>query len=194
MLILQGYTDYPTETNLSWLSPSATHVVQNMDKIFRESSPLLLRHFCRTRDNCGNRKVPGKDIIKSLIFQLLRNDVGMSLLQDNSHYEHVERSIDSVNTIDVERSTEIVRTYFAILKDLISIVKIQQALIVLDRLDVVQGDIEAFVSSLVELVSGCHGKVKVMLTICGVHAFDEYDMKRLLTGDGYRILRIDQGE
>lgn len=194
LIILQGVTDYPHQTDLSWLSPSATHVVRNIDKVFQNNAPLLLRHFCQTKYNCGGRKVAGSRIVKSLIFQLLRNCLSEPLLRDNRKYAEVKHEIELVNELDAGSSTEVLKKLFGILRNLLKKIEITRLLIVIDRLDAMEGDLEAFIVPLVKLITNDHCKVKVMLTLCHPCSLESAWMKRGLGELGYKILELDQGD
>lgn len=193
LLVLQGSTKYPPNTDLSWLSSGATHVILKAFDIFQTGS-LLLRHFCQTRYNSGGSVVARQRILSSLIFQLLRTPLGQSLIRDNESYARVKHDVELVNQVDPDRPGEVSRQLFDVLGHVIRMAGAQQVLIVVDRLDVVEGDLEDFMDPLLKFMSNTEFTVKVMLTVSTPRTLKSRQIKRGLGENGYKILEIDQSD
>ena len=193
LIILQGTTEHPADTDLSWLSPGATHVIRNADGIF-ENTRLVLQHLCQPKYNCGGYKAAGRKILSSLIFQVLKSPLGTSLIRDNESYSRVKHDIELVNQLETDRPNEILKRLFGILGYMIGQTEAKRVLIVVDRLDVMGGDLETFIDPLLRLILDVKVKVKVMLTVCAPRCINSNRIRRELGANGYRILEIDQGD
>jgi len=193
LIVLQGSTMYPQQTDLSWLSTGATHVIRNVSEIF-QNEPLLLRHFCQTRYNSRGNTVTRRSILSSLIFQLLRNPLGQSLIRDDEDSARVKHDIEVANQVDPDRPSEVLRRLFDILGYVIRAAGAQRVVIVLDRLDVVEGDMENFMEPLLKFMVNVEFTVKVMLTVSKPRSLNSRQMKRELGEIGYKILEIDQDD
>ncbi|OAG03005.1 uncharacterized protein CC84DRAFT_1219924 [Paraphaeosphaeria sporulosa] len=196
LLILRDSTLVPGMSDLSWLSPVPVRIVQDSNELFQEHAPLLLRHFCRFTDDWSSRdtKVEAQSIVRSLIFQLLRNRRSGSLLLNDAFYNKTKRDIEHVNGVDAERPSEILKRLFRILGSIMEMVGVDRLLIIVDRLDEMIGSLDAFFEPLSELIAKHQCKVKVLLTLGRQRSLDEGRMRRALGEEGYKILDWDQSD
>jgi hypothetical protein len=99
-----------------------------------------------------------------------------------------------VNQVDPDRPGEVSRQLFDVLGHVIRMAGAQQVLIVVDRLDVVEGDLEDFMDPLLKFMSNTEFTVKVMLTVSTPRTLKSRQIKRGLGENGYKILEIDQSD
>ncbi|KAF1970957.1 hypothetical protein BU23DRAFT_648299 [Bimuria novae-zelandiae CBS 107.79] len=194
LIILWGATDYPPQTDLSWLSPSATDVVRNVDKIFPKNPPLLLRHFCQLEYSCGGKQTSGDTVVKSLIFQLLGDHLSESLFRDNGKYAQVKHDIELIKEMEVDGPTEIIIKLFKVLENLLKSMEVEKVLIVIDRVDAIEEYLETFTNPLLRLMATDDCKVKVMLASGIRCSLDGSRIKRHLGAQGFKIMEINQGD
>jgi hypothetical protein len=196
LLVLRDSTLAPGMSDLSWVSPGPVRIVQDVDELFPEDAPLLLRHFCRFIDDWSSRdtKIEAQSILRSLIYQILRDRRCDFLLRDDDIYFQTKRDIEHVNTVDVERPSEIVKHLFHILGNIVETVPVERLLIVVDRLDEVIGSLDVFFEHLLDLIAKQHGKVKVLLTLGRQRSLEEARIRRVLGEEGYKIMDFDPSD
>ncbi|KAJ4356774.1 uncharacterized protein N0V89_004810 [Didymosphaeria variabile] len=196
LLILRGSTSQPPNTDLSWLSPSAVQLIKDADEIFGDSATLLLRHFCRLIDDWHNRdrKIVAQVIVRSFILQVLRDPRSESFFRNDQAFAKTKRGLESVNKIDEERASEITSQLFGILRGLLETFRIEQLIIVVDRLDEVADNLEVFIDPLLEMIAHNDCRIKVAMTLRTPRDLKEGRMKRVLGTGGYKILEFNQDD
>jgi hypothetical protein len=167
ILLLHGSTDAPHQTDLSWISSAAIGVVNDAEEIF-DDSPIVLRYFCRTTDSRGERppKVSPVTLLSSFLFQLLSSSKAKSIIQDEDKYEGLKYDIELLNDTDAQKVTEKVARLYSLISIVMKEIDARRILLVLDRVDQIEGDRDRFLQPLLNLMKGSKGfRIKAFMTL-----------------------------
>lgn len=197
LMILHGSTIYPEQTELSWISPAALRLVSDFEEIFQDDPPVMIRHFCRLTESgaAPPERIPLHMVLSSLIFQIVRSRQGRSLLINEKVYAEVKREIAAVNIIPQDELIERVKKLFPILKKVLKGSGIKKLLVVIDRLDQIQGDRDWFLDPLMDMMKSEEMEqisIKTLVTLRVPFGFDHSSLEYKLGKDRYSHLEFDQ--
>jgi hypothetical protein len=193
LMILHGATVAPNQTILSWISPGAVALVSNFEELFQSARPILLRHFCQVDDSWDARpnKVSPSTVLASFIFQILRSEKGKPLLREENTYAELRDNLETFAAIQRTRATDRVEKLYSILRSILTKSKLRNVLIVVDRVDRIEGDLYRFLDPLMSLLKQTDCTLKVFMTLRAPYAFEDGHIKDTL-GGRYTSLSIDQ--
>lgn len=194
LFVLRGATVAPSRTDLSWISPGAVGLVKEFEELFRPQPPLLLHFFCRLTDewSAKNQKIIPKVLLSSFIFQILRSEYGKHILHNEDAYAEVKFEIQSAINTASQRVTEGVTQLYDVMQKLLSRTGVQRVVIVVDRLDEIQGDLERFTDPLLKMLKRNEIKTKAFLTVGSSRSLKASDMSYVLGECNFCSLVIDQ--
>jgi hypothetical protein len=194
LLLLHGSTVAPDQTIFSWLSPGAVGLVSGFEEFFQIKEVILLRHFCQTSDSWDERqkKATSFTVLSSLIFQMLRSEKGKLLLRDENAFVELRRDIETLNSIDPGRTTERVKKLYSILSSILARTKPENIVIVVDRVDRIEGDLYRFLDPLMALIKSAACTLQVFLTLQSPYAFEDQPIEDTLGERRYLSLMAHQ--
>jgi hypothetical protein len=194
LLLLHGSTVAPDQTIFSWLSSGAVRLVSDFEEFFQAKEVTLLRHFCQTSDGWDERekKATPFTVLSSFIFQILRSDKGKLLLRDENAFAELRHDIGTLNHIEPGRTTERVKKLYSILSSILAKTKPKNIVIVVDRVDRIEGDLYRFLDPLMALIKSTACTLQVFLTLRSLYPFEDQPIKDMLGGRRYFSLVAHQ--
>ncbi|KAF2729800.1 hypothetical protein EJ04DRAFT_587743 [Polyplosphaeria fusca] len=182
LLMVSGTTVAPDQTGLSWLSMGAVRYVTKFTKQYNDGNTILLQYFCKTSDSWGVKqaKIPLYTMLSSLIFQLVEHDAQKILLRDEDRFVRLKRDLEDVDTAPEAESSARARAQFAILRNIIAALAWERVIIVIDRVDRIQGGFNEVLEPLSELMLKARCHVKAFLTMRVQYSFDSGHVRDVL--------------
>jgi hypothetical protein len=194
LLLLHGSTVAPHQTNLSWISRAAVRVVNNAEELF-DDSPIVLQYFCRTTDNYDERppKVSPVTLLSNLLFQLLSSSKAKSIIRDEGKYEGLQHDIELLNDTDAKKITERVAGLYSLISIVMKEIDARSILLVLDRVDQIQGDWDRVLRPLLDLMKGSKGfRIKAFMTLRILYGLHDGTLVDLLDDGSCTGLEFNQ--
>lgn len=195
LILLQGKTVAPNHTLLSWHSSATTTLVRDPGKYLATKGSKLqpvLYCFCQVSESWDENPPPlysAHTVMSSIIYQLLKTESARPLLRDDKRYGKLKRDIEDLSAAPTLKFAEPPVKLYSMLASLLAELALERVFVVLDRVDRIQGHIENFLESLLELIekSGC--VLKVLVTMRTEHAFDDSIME---SRENYVRIFLDQ--
>jgi hypothetical protein len=139
------------------------------------------------------KRVSPASIISSIVLQILGSECGKRILRDEDDYAFIRESLEALEQISPRQVTERCQQVIKILNKLLMELGLGCLIIVIDRVDQVQGGMEKVVEILADLIETSTSTVKIFLTARSRAAFDDTDMREQL-GRRYARLTLNQDD
>jgi hypothetical protein len=194
LMILYGSTTAPDQTELSWLSPAAVRLVNDLKEVIHVDDPTVAFQFCRTSDVYGDeaKQISPCTVLSSILYQFLRSEYGRTILRNENAYTRLKGRIEEMETIPPKRVTERLEKLHTMLGSVLRDMSTDNVLIVIDRADHVQGNLDRFLDPLLSLMEKAECKLKVFVTCRVRYSFNDAAIKERLGKGKYYSLEMDQ--
>jgi hypothetical protein len=198
LLLLHGATVAPDQTACSWLSPAAVRIVTHPNRVLGsglKGSSVLTHYLYRppATISADPKKVSPASIMSSIIHQVLGSECGKRILRDEDDYAFIRESLEALEQVSMRQVTERCQKLIKILGKLLVELGLGCLVVVIDRIDQVQGGLQKVVEILADLIETSTSTVKIFLTARSRAAFDDTDMKEQL-GRRYARLTLNQDD
>lgn len=198
LLLLHGATVAPDQTTCSWLSPAAVRIVAHPDQVLDNGlkGSSVLTHYLYQPPatiSADPKKASPASIVSSIIVQVLGSECGKRILRDENDYAFMRESLEALEQISLRQVTERCHKLISILSKLLVELGLGCLVVVVDRIDQVQGGMQKVVEILADLVETSTSMVKIFLTARSRAGFDDSDLKEQL-GRRYARLTINQDD
>lgn len=184
----------PEQTSYSWLSLAAVRIVSDFNLIFSErsndDSPTLLSQYLhRIPDaiSATQEKVSPVTMVATIIHQILKSSNGRRIIRDEEKFAFLKQSLEALEDGSSKQITEQCRRLNKILATLLEGLTVQCLVLVIDRIDRIQGGMEKAVDILTSLVENTKVTVKVFMTARSRFAFNDAEVKERLDGSYLRL-------
>lgn len=189
LLTGQNHCEAKKNTSMCWLSPGALALIEHLQGEY--PTACVMRYVCQIK-NLNEAKVPFKDVICGLIFQVLAWNPDILHERYQEYVNKIEASEWKDEDIDV-----VMKARIGVLAEVLNFFQTSQPFfIILDRIDNCDTDVENclhFLIDLLELVNGKYCTLKLFV-ICdsGYGRLEEHHIKKLRKrGQEFLLTRLE---
>ncbi|KAF1994267.1 hypothetical protein P154DRAFT_527175 [Amniculicola lignicola CBS 123094] len=198
VFLLHGATVAPDDTSFSWLSPACTRLIRDPDSILRSRNrkrmPLVMYHVNKISDwdSESVSKTPLALVLSKLIYQVVASDQGKTVLREEERFTFLKGQLEALVGGPPRQTAEKLQVFVRIWATLLKDLEIRDAVLVLDRIDNMQGSIERVLEITSDLVRRSPATIKVFATARTRYLLSEPDIEDKLGSGELVSMRMDQ--